>query len=96
MARKIACSYGASKQLRTSMRGRDSDVIFLADIYREGGVSQLGSAKEYAPVSAPALARGFFVRRVASDTPAAPVGIAETVDARNSVSLMGSRAAHAG
>jgi hypothetical protein len=34
MARKIACNYGGSKQLCPSVRGRDSYVVFLADIYR--------------------------------------------------------------
>ena len=95
MARKIARRYGTSEQLRSSMRGRDSDVVFFADIYREGGVPQLGSRKECASVSAPTLAGGFFLCGVASNTSAAAIGIAEAIDAWNSVSLVGSRPTHA-
>jgi hypothetical protein len=95
MARKIARSYGTSEQLRSSMRGRDSDVVFFADIYSKGGASRMGSRKECAPVSAPALARRFFLSSVASNTPAAAIRTAEAVDARNSVSLVGNRPTHA-
>ncbi len=95
MAREIACSYGGSKQLCPSMRGRDSDVVFFADICRQGGASRVGSRKECAPVSAPALARGFLLFSVAGDTAAPAIGTAEAVDARNSVSLVGSRPTHA-
>jgi len=95
MARKIARSYGTSQQLRSSMRGCDSDVVFFADIYRQGGASRLGSRDECALVSAPALARGFFLSGVASNTPAAAIRIAEAVDARNRVSLVGNRPSHA-
>jgi hypothetical protein len=51
--------------------------------------------KKYAPVSVPALARGFFLSSVASHTAAAAVRVTEAVDARSSVSLVGSRPTHA-
>ena len=72
MARQIACSSGSFEQLCPSVCGRDAAIDFLAGVHREGGVPQLGLGQESAALGTPALARGFFVRCVASDTPAAP------------------------
>ena len=96
MAHEIARSSSSLEQLCPYMCGSDASINFLADIYRQRGVPRLVSDQESAALGDPALARGFFLRSVASDTPTKAVGTAQTLDARNSVSLMGSRAAYAG
>ena len=95
MDRQIACSDGGFEQLCPSVCRRHAAIEFSSGVSLEGGLARLGLGQSPAALCTPAPARGFFLHRVASDTPAASPGIAETVDARTSVSLMGSRAAHA-
>src|SRR5208282_2424705 len=96
MAHEVACSSGSAEQLCPSVCWSDAATDLFSDIYRQGGVPRLVFDQESAALGYPALARGFFLYCVASDTPAAAVGIGQTVDARNSVSFVGSRAANAG
>ena len=96
MAHEVACSSSSLEQLCPSVCGSDAATDFFADIYRQGDVPRLVFDQESAPLGDPALARGFFLHCVAGDTPTTAVGIGQAVDARNSVSLMGNRAAYAG
>ena len=94
MDRQVACSSVGFEQRCSPVCWCDAAIDFPPELRHEGGFARLGLGQEAAAPGAAALARGFFVRRVAGDTPARAFGVAETVDAGNSVSPMGSRAAH--
>jgi hypothetical protein len=86
----------ALQQCRPFVCRRYAVVDSPADPDRQGRASHLGAAQQCSALGASALARWFFLHRVASDTPAGAVRIAQTADAGGSVPLMGGRAADAG
>jgi len=95
MADEVAGGVRAGQHRCTPMRGCDAAADFAAIAHCWSGVQMLDATEEAAALIVAAVARGWFVSGIAGDTASATVGIGEADNARNSVSAMGRRPAHA-